>query len=76
MNLSIHFNVLVALVSLSFGFPSDVDASGSVSHGYPWGIDISTLSSPPKEASVVRLLAERTGRQFGLFGDRNLTVGA
>ncbi len=42
MNLSIHFNVLVALVSLSFGFPSGVDTSVAMLHGYPWGIDIST----------------------------------
>lgn len=53
MNLSIHFNVLVALVSLSFGFPSDEDTSGSMSHGYPWGIDISTSSPLPKEAGRV-----------------------
>ncbi|MGQ0700914.1 MAG: hypothetical protein ACT4PZ_22055 [Panacagrimonas sp.] len=49
MNLSIHFNVLAALVSLSFGFPSYMDTSGSMSHGIPWGIDISTSSHPPKE---------------------------
>lgn len=57
MNLSIHFNVLAALVSLSFGFPSYVDTSGSMSHGIPWGIDISTSSQLPKEGGsrIVRL---------------------
>lgn len=57
MNLSIHFNVLVALVSLSFGFPSDDYTSGSMSHGYPWGIDISTSSLLPKEVGIDMLRA-------------------
>lgn len=56
MNLSIHFNVLVALVSLSFGFPSGEDTSGSMSHGYPWGIDISTSSPTPKESGQISVL--------------------
>lgn len=47
MNLTIHVNVLVALVSLSFSFLAGVDTSGSMSHGVPWAIDFSTSSPTP-----------------------------
>lgn len=42
MNLSIQFDVLVALVSLYFGYPVYAYTSVSLAHGYPWALDIST----------------------------------